>query len=95
MDFKIQIKCGKCRCKFEIRPGFLEDDDRISCPCCSTAIPDDITKDIIAGTARLGRIPDQITSDGKSKDFLAPSDAAFSFTIVPFSETLDIMKPSS
>ena len=64
MDFKISVKCGKCSCKFELRPQDFKERDAIECPNCGQAFPDDVYSDLKAGIKYLGRVPDTIDDRG-------------------------------
>ncbi len=64
MDFKIKITCHKCHCCFELRSCFFKE-TKISCPCCSSEVPEDINTNIMTGMKALCNVPeDYSTEDG-------------------------------
>lgn len=79
MDFKVKVKCENCRCKFEIRPGFLPSGKQISCPCCYTPLPSHVSDKIASGLKSFADVPENV--DG------------FLISVDSFSPLLDAIRP--
>lgn len=79
MDFKVKFKCDNCRCKFEIRPGFLPAGKQISCPCCCTPLPSYVSDKIASGLKNFADVPENV--DG------------FLIFVDSFSPMLDAIRP--
>lgn len=79
MDFKVKFKCDNCRCKFEIRPGFLPAGKQINCPCCCTPLPSYVSDKIASGLRSFADVPENV--DG------------FLIFVDSFSPMLDAIRP--
>lgn len=64
MDFKISIKCEKCKCAFELRPGEFADRDALICPNCGQELEPSIFVHLKNGLFELSQVPDVIPEDG-------------------------------
>lgn len=58
MDFKIEIKCGKCNCRFELRHQNFKQRDSMECPNCGQPFPQDHYQNLKIGVVSLGNIPE-------------------------------------
>ncbi len=63
MDFKIKIKCEKCKCSFELRPSEFVDRDDLSCPNCFQKLDQEVFSHLKAGLIELSQVPDIIPED--------------------------------
>lgn len=85
MDFKIEIKCLKCSCKFELCSSFNTDTEFLSCPNCGQKIPADICQNLRVGIRALSEIPEVYEESQSSKE-------TFSFTVKEWSEVNELFK---
>lgn len=64
MEVKLKITCHKCSCSFELNSNFIKTSE-ISCPCCASKIPKDISAHILTGLKELNNVPtDNSVTDG-------------------------------
>lgn len=78
MDFKVNIKCLKCSCKFELCSSFNTDTEHLSCPNCGQKVPSDIYQNLKTGIRALSEIPEIYEEFHASKE-------TFSFTVKEWS----------
>lgn len=64
VDFKVSIKCEKCKCAFELRPGEFADRDTLSCPNCGQELDSSVFVHLKTGIFELSQVPDRIPEDG-------------------------------
>ena len=60
MDFKVEIKCAVCCCKFELRPGDFKSREALECPNCGQPFPGDVYRDLKSGVLSLGSVPETL-----------------------------------
>ena len=88
MDFKVGIKCMKCRCSFELRPESFKIRDSLECPNCGQMFPKDVYEKLKAGVTALGEVPEQLPEDS---DCLSLPAEGFSLQVSEYSDIADVM----
>lgn len=89
MDFKVEIKCMACLCKFELRPRSFIPQPLLKCPNCGQEIPDGIFALLKDGIQKFADVPGEapLVSDFFSSE--KPVKQEFEFRMKEFSETQD------
>ncbi len=57
MDFKVEITCHNCKCKFQLRPVWFAEQDDLSCPNCGKEIDEDVFLHLKSGLKELALVP--------------------------------------
>ncbi len=57
MDFKVSIKCEKCKCVFELRSGGVSSSEHMACPNCGQKLEASIFAHCIAFQSFLHKAP--------------------------------------
>ena len=89
MDFKIQIKCMKCRCSHELRPGDFKIRDYFECPNCGQVFPSDVYDKLKTGVVALGEVPAWIPEKDDTSFQIEPKE--FSLKVIEYDEISDVM----
>ena len=89
MDFKVEIKCEKCKCSFEFRPGEFVDRDAMSCPNCGQELDPSVFSHLKTGILELAQVPDMIPDDWELFPSAPQKELKFSLQVKgyhPFSD---------
>lgn len=80
MDFKIEITCHDCKCKFQLRPINFANKESLSCPNCGKGIDQDVFQHLQTGVKELALVPDEFPEN--SSVFSCGEDAVqFTFKV--------------
>ena len=63
MDFKIEITCLNCDCKFELRPAEFHHRESMFCPNCNQQFPDNIYQHLKTGIIELSDVPEYVSEN--------------------------------
>lgn len=63
MDFKVVIKCERCKCAFELRPGNFVGRETLSCPNCSQEFDQSVLDHLEKGLFEFAQVPQTIPED--------------------------------
>lgn len=85
MDFKIVIKCERCKCIFELRPGEFVDCDTLSCPNCTQELEPSVFSHLKTGLFELSQVPDTIPEDGNPFSLDPQKEPKFSLRVKEYS----------
>lgn len=92
MDFKIEIKCMKCRCVCELRPENFIPRETFECPNCGQPMPTAIYDKLKSGVISLGDVPEQIP---ERKDAFLVQPVDFELKVKEYSKISDILTPEN
>lgn len=91
MDFKISIKCEKCRCVFELRPAKFADREILSCPNCGQEMDNSVFSNLKNGLLALSQVPDVIPEDASAFAKDGENYQGFSFQIKEYNFYNDLL----
>lgn len=85
MDFKIAIKCERCKCAFELRPGEFADRNTLSCPNCAQEFDQSVFIHLKSGLFELSQVPDTIPEGGNPFSLDPQKEPRFSIKVKEYS----------
>ncbi len=91
MDFKIVIKCEKCRCSFELRPSGFSDRESLRCVNCGQELEQEAFSHLKAGLIELSKVPDVIPEKSKQISSAFQETSNFSIHVKEYSELIDLL----
>lgn len=86
MDFKIEITCHGCKCKFQLRPINFSDKNSLSCPNCGNEIDGDIFSHLRTGVKELSLVPDIFPEDSAMFSLDYNHQPRFSFEVKEYNQ---------
>lgn len=81
MDFKILIKCEKCKCSFELRPVDFSDRENLSCPNCGQELEQSAFVHLKTGLVELSKVPDVIPEEANAFSLAPEEKPQFSLSV--------------
>ena len=68
MKFKINVKCCKCDCSFQLSPNSFLLRDSLTCPNCGQLFPQAEYESLKQGISALGSLPNHVTDQPCAED---------------------------
>lgn len=81
MKFKIDVKCCKCKCSFELAPTSFLKRESAECPNCGQPIPAAEYEALKTGITALGSLPGHIGPDDGGNPFAFAEPVGFDLCV--------------
>lgn len=95
MDFKILIKCERCKCSFELRPVEFAARDRLQCVNCGQELDQEVFSHLKSGLIELEKVPDIVPFGAARLSLNGEEKPEFSLQVKEYNEYMEYMRPNA